>query len=311
MKTKQIEKILDRISSRQMDAVLTIQNHMLKAISDFMFEKGIVQIMPVIVSPITDPLRHSVFDAQIEYYGQKLKLTKSMLMHKQISLIPKERKASYIVSPNIRLEKEEYNHTGRHLIEFSQVDFEFKDKKKEDVMRFMEELLIYVIKRVKKESKPELAYLGSKIEVPKTPFKVFQSKELRKLYGKDFEIAMSKKMKEPFWIIDHEREFYDKEDPEKPKTFLNYDLVYPYGFGEALSGGEREFEYERIIKRMKESKVDPTPYKYYLELAKRKVLPRTAGAGFGVERLLRYICGVKHIRDVALFAKVPGEEIVF
>jgi len=311
MKTKQIEKTLDRISSKRMDSVLTIQSHMLKAISDFMFEKGIVQIMPVIVSPITDPLRHSVFDAQIEYYGQKLKLTKSMLMHKQISLIPKDRKSIYIISPNIRLEKKECNHTGRHLIEFSQVDFEFKEKKKEEVIQFMEELLVYVITKVKQECKHELDYIGSKIEVPKSPFKVFQSKQLKKLYRDDFEKIMSEKMKEPFWILDYEREFYDREDPQKPKTFLNYDLFYPYGFDEALSGGEREFKYGRIIKRMKESKVDPKPYKYYLELARRDLLPRTAGAGFGVERLLRYICGVKHIRDVALFAKVPGEKIVF
>lgn len=306
-----MKTIIEKMASDRMDAILQIQSCMLKAITDFMHMKEVIQLMPVIVSPITDPLCHSVFDARIKYYGQDLQLTKSMLLHKQISLISKKRKAIYIISPNIRLEKKECNHTGRHLIEFSQVDFEFKDKKKEDVMRFMEELLVYVVRKMKEECKRELDYLGSKIEIPKTPFRLFQSKKLRMIYGEDFEKILSEEMKQPFWILDYEREFYDREDPERPKTFLNYDLVYPYSFGEALSGGEREFKYERIVKRMKECGIDPKPYKHYLELAKRKLLPRTAGAGFGVERLLRYICGLKHIREAVLFPKVPGEKIIF
>ena len=294
-----------------MDAILKIQASMLKAITDFMYMKKVTQLMPVIVSPVTDPLCHSVFDARIKYYDQDLQLTKSMLLHKQISLMSEGRDAIYCISPNIRLEKKEYNHTGKHLIEFSQVDFELKGKKKEDIIEFMEELLVYVIKIVKEECKEELDYLGSKIRIPKKPFKVFGSKEMKKLYRDDFEKILSEKMKEPFWIIDYKREFYDREDPENPGIFLNYDLVYPYGFGEALSGGEREFEYERIVKRMEESGVDVRQYKHYLELAKRKLLPRTAGAGFGIERLLRYICDVKHIEEVTLFPKVPGEKIIF
>ena len=52
-----------------------------------------------------------------------------------------------------------------------------------------------------------------------------------------------KKEKYPFWVICHKREFYDKEDPERPGHYLNYDLIWPEGFGEALSG-----EYLKIAK---------------------------------------------------------------
>ncbi len=306
-----MEQIIQKIKSSKMDAILKVQAEMLKAITDFMYLKKVTQLMPVIISPVTDPLCHDVFDAKIKYYDQDLQLTKSMLLHKQISLMSEGRDKIYCISPNIRLEKKSYNHTGKHLIEFSQVDFEFKERRKEDVMQFMEELIVYVIEKVKEECGEELSYLSSQVKVPKTPFEVFSSKDLKREHGDDFETILSKKMKEPFWIIDYKREFYDREDPVKPGTFLNYDLVYPYGFGEALSGGEREFEYERIAKRMEESGVDTKQYEHYLELAKRKILPRTAGAGFGVERLLRYICGVKHIGEVTLFPKVPGEKIIF
>jgi len=306
-----MKRTIQKIKSKQMDAILRIQTSMLKAIHDFMSKKEVIQLMPVILSPITDPLCHSVFDAEIKYYKQKFQLTKSMIIHKQVSLISEDRKGIYIISPNIRLEKRSYKETGRHLIEFSQVDFEFKDAKKEDIIRFMEELTAYVLTKVKKECKKDLKKLQRELKIPKTPFKVHYKKELIEKYGKDFEEIMSKKSKVPFWVLDHDREFYDKEDMEKPESYLNYDLVWPEGYGEALSGGEREHEYEQIVRRMKRRKMKLSAYKQYLELAKKRMLPRTAGAGFGVERMLRYICGKKQIRDVTLFAKMPGTKIAF
>ena len=56
-------------------------------------------------------------------------------------------------------------------------------------------------------------------------------------------------MSDPFWIIDipvNEREFYDREDPDNEGYLMDMDLIYPEGFGEAISGGEREFEIENI-----------------------------------------------------------------
>ncbi len=295
----------------KLEKILRIQTTMLRAIHDYFWKKGLIQIMPVIISPITDPLCHKVFNAEIKYYGQKLTLTKSMLLHKQLALLVPGVKAIYTISPNIRLEIGKCKKTGRHLIEFSQVDFEFKNAKKEDIMKFVEELLIYVFSKVKKDCAKELKDLGRKLKIPRRPFKKFYSYEVEKIYGKDFEQKLSKKMKEPFWILSFRREFYDREDHDKPGIFHNYDLVYPQGYGEALSGGEREWDYKRILKRMKETKVDPKRYKEYLKFAKLGLLPKSAGAGFGVERMLRYICGAKHIKEVCLFPKVPGEKIIF
>lgn len=297
---------IEKIQSQEMDHILKIQTIMLKAIHDFMHSKEMIQLTPVIISPITDPLCHSVFDAKIKYYEQELHLTKSMILHKQVSLISPARKGIYIVSPNVRLEKEDCQHSGRHLLEFSQVDFEFKDAKKEDIMKFMEELIPFVFKKVQEKCSEELKALGRELRIPEAPFKVYTTKELEKKHGKDFEKIVSERSTEPFWILDHNREFYDKEDPEKPGTYLNYDMVWPEGFGEALSGGEREHEYEQILKRMKRRKMSLESFKSYLDIAKTGVLPFTAGGGFGVERMLRFICGKEHIKDVSLFPKVPG-----
>jgi len=83
------------------------------------------------------------------------------------------------------------------------------------------------------------------------------------------------------------------------------DLILPDGFGEVISGGEREYQYDRVVKRLKESGDDPEKYKWYLEMLKSGI-PPSAGFGIGVERLTKWICGLKTIWEAVPFPKVPG-----
>jgi len=84
------------------------------------------------------------------------------------------------------------------------------------------------------------------------------------------------------------------------------DLLYPEGYGEALSGGEREYRYNHITQIILRKGQKLSQFKEYLTLAK-KGLPPSAGFGIGLERLTRYICGLKRIEEAALFPKIPGE----
>jgi len=56
--------------------------------------------------------------------------------------------------------------------------------------------------------------------------------------------------------------------------------------------------------------MDLAPYESYLAVAEKGLLKPTAGGGFGVERLIRFLTGKKHIREVTLFPRIPGEKIV-
>lgn len=131
-------------------------------------------------------------------------------------------------------------------------------------------------------------------------------------YGKDFETILSKSFTEPFWLIDipiWEREFYDRLSDDG-KTLVDMDLILPLGFGEALSGGEREWEYRRIVKRMEFKGSDPKELSWYMEIAEDGNLVPTAGCGFGVERLTRYLCSLDHVAKTRLFPKVPGQSCI-
>ncbi len=303
-----MEKAIQQVTKPEMKDILDVQSAVLKSIHDFMWKERVMQLMPVMLSPFTDPLAHPVHDSSLEYCGQRLQLTKSMILHKQLSLMRDDLKGIYIVSPNIRLELEGAGSSGRHLIEFSQVDIELKDADYKKFMRHLEDLYAHMFRFVREECRESLERLGRKVDVPAIPFRVYGSSELKEKYGEKWEREISLRESKPFWVMDHYREFYDREDPATGRH-VNYDLVYPEGFGEGLSGAERETDYDVILRKMKERGTDPGQYSAYLEIARKGMLMPTAGGGFGVERLVRYLTGKRQIREVCMFPRVPGERI--
>lgn len=294
-----------------MVTTLRIQSEMLYSIHNFFHQKGFLQLMPVILSPITDPLSHPVYEAQINYLGQQFQLTKSMIFHKQIAIATLNVAGIYIMSPNIRLEVSTLRDSGKHLTEFTQLDIEMKEGTAQDFMSLAEDLIIHIFSRVRKYCNEELEKIGYNLKIPQKPFKIYWSWDLREEFGEDFGSRVSFQEKDPFWITDFEREFYDKEDPERKGHYINYDLYYPEGFGEALSGGERDYEYETLRRKIKERNQDWKPYQAYLSLSKQGLLVPSAGGGLGIERLVRFLTKKRHIREVSLFPKVPGEKIKF
>ncbi|HJX04493.1 MAG TPA: asparagine synthetase A, partial [Thermoplasmata archaeon] len=257
------------------------------------------------------PLNHPHFDATIEYYGQKLHLTKSMIMHKQLALLNDGISGIYFMSPNVRLEDGKLRETGRHLFEFTQVDIEFRDASKKEFIKFVDGMIESVYRFVVKECSGHLKALDRKLTIPRLPLKVYESEELRQKHGPNFERITSERATDPFWILNFRREFYDREDKEMRGYYHNYDVFWPEGYGEALSGGEREFEHDEILRKMNERKYDLKAYQRYLDVSSKGLIPKTAGGGLGVERMVRYFTGQKHIRDVTLFPRVPGESIPF
>ena len=274
---------------------------------EFLRNKGFIEISPVMISSITDPLAHPIFDGKIEYYGKEYYLTRSMIFHKQIALL--SFKKIFCFSPNIRLEMAEKASTGRHLIEFTQLDLEIRNATRDEVMSLAEEMLVEILKRIKEKCEEELEFFGRKLRLPSIPFKRIKFAEAYEKYGEEYEEILSSREKCPFWIIDFpkwKREFYDREYEDKGGYLIDMDLIYPEGFGEGISGGEREYEYEKIVKRMKEKGEKMEEYSSYLAIALKGLHP-SAGFGIGMERLIRYICGIGDISRTTLFPKIPGK----
>jgi asparaginyl-tRNA synthetase len=293
-------------------AALKVQNVALDVIRNTFRKRGLIEIMPVILSTTTDPLGPDPGSSiigipSIEYQGQKLVVTQSMILQKQI-IVSSGIEQFFTVSPNVRLEHAKSRETGCHLFEFSQVDFEIARADMNKVFDLMQETVTRIIQRVREDCSEELAIWDREVKVPKK-FKVYSTEQLIERYGSDWGNLASEEAADPFWVLNHKREFYDAEDLEKPGSYRNYDLYYPDGFGEALSGGEREWIFDRILMRIERDGLRREDFEPYLEFARKGFVP-SAGAGLGVERLTRFLVGASHIGDVQVLRRVPGEKVV-
>jgi asparaginyl-tRNA synthetase len=306
-----ITRFHQRISGREQSAIAKITSCVLFELQNYARRAGFVQILPVMISPFTDPLNHAVYPAEIDYEGRRLKLTASMIFHKQIALNLSDVDKIFIVSPNIRLEKAAVKNSTNHLLEFSQFDLEIRDASMHDVMAFVDGMVRHVLKTVKQQCSVELSMLGRQLPDFDTPFDIHASADLQAQYGDDFETRISKESPAPCFVTNFKREFYDRETPGVRGQYNNFDLIYSEGFGEGLSGAEREFEHDQILYRMDELKMDRGPFEQYIECSARGHIPRTAGAGLGVQRLIKFICGRGAISDVCLFDRSITSDFLF
>jgi asparaginyl-tRNA synthetase len=308
---EELDRYFASLQQPDVEAIATIRGQVLKALQGYMLDAGFKQLMPILMSPITDPLNHAVYPAEIEYEQRRLRLTASMIFHKQLALTAKGHDKIFIVAPNIRLEKPDIKDSDNHLLEFSQFDFEVRDGNLHQVIALIDGLLKHVFIELKQHCAAELAQLGRVLPDYTEAFPIYSSDALRAEHGEQFEKIMSAKATTPFFVTNYKREFYDRETPGQRGHYNNYDLIYPEGYGEGLSGAEREYEYEQIVYRMQELAMDMSPYGNYLEAARRGILPASAGGGLGIERLLKFICGKRRIRDVSLFDRSVSTDFIF
>ena len=293
--------------TKQLVDILKVKDEIMHAGREYLRQQGFTEILPVILSPITDPLHHDTFDGTVSFYGSPYQLTKSMILHKQIALRTLPR--IYSISPNVRMEPAERASFGRYLAEFVQLDLEVRDASRDEIIGVGEGLLVHVLTAVSEDCAAELERLGRKLSIPEAPFPRITFQEAQEQFGKGFDDALSASLSTPAWVIDFPRavrEFYDREDPARTDVLLDMDLIYPGGYGEALSGGEREHTLPRILRRLEQDSIEKERFSQYLSFVEEG-LPASAGFGIGIERLTRFVCGLDNVEQSRLFAKVPGK----
>jgi asparaginyl-tRNA synthetase len=309
----EIPKPLDQLSESEIErkaCIGKLMTYTLNNLTSQFVDSGFQWLLPVALSQSTDPLWPDPGASiekriEVDIYGKTVRTTASMIIHKLIAASLAYPKL-FILSPNIRIEKAERAKTGKHIYEFTQLDFEARDASSKYVIRFVEKVICNLLTSMKRDMKDELTALCrcDTLKLPKTPFKVYDRQELEAKYGADWEEGIAKETSDPVWVTNIPREFYDFEDFKTGK-WDNYDLFLPQ-YGEVLSGAKREWEYEKILKKIERDDVDKNNYALVLKLAKQEKLKPTAGGGIGMERLVGWISGVKHIAETQPFPRVPG-----
>jgi asparaginyl-tRNA synthetase len=309
----EIPKPLDQLSESEIKkkaCIGKLMTYTLKNLTSQFVDSGFQWLLPVALSQSTDPLWPDPGASiekriEVDIYGKTVHTTASMIIHKLIAASLAYPKL-FILSPNIRIEKPERAKTGKHIYEFTQLDFEARGASSKEVITLVEKAICNLLTSIKRDMKDELTLLCrcDMFELPKTPFKIYDRLELEAKYGADWEEGIAKETSDPVWVTNIPREFYDFEDFTTGK-WDNYDLFLPQ-YGEVLSGAKREWEYEKILKKIERDDVDKSNYALVLKLAKQGKLKPTAGGGIGMERLVGWISGVKHIAETQPFPRVPG-----
>jgi asparaginyl-tRNA synthetase len=309
----EVPKPLEQLSEHDMERKLCIGTVMTSALTYLtrsFIENGFQWLLPVVFSPVTDPLwpdPEASLEQRIKVniYGVTVQTTSSMIVHKMVACSLAHPKL-FTLSPNVRVERRERASTGRHAYEFTQLDFEVRDATSNEIRLLVEDTICRLVESLKSHCRDALISLGryDSLRIPRRPFPVYDSQTLEAEFGEDWQAKLPYVHPDPVWVVNIPREFYDFEDADHGK-WDNYDLVLPR-YGEVLSGARREWEHGKMASKMKRDGVRRELYKVLLRLAHEGRLQPSAGAGIGIERLVSWLVQAKHIGDAQLFPKIPG-----
>jgi asparaginyl-tRNA synthetase len=306
-------------------AILRIRNEVIKAIRHFFDERDFILIDAPIFTPSACEGTTNLFE--VNYFEKKAFLTQSGQLYMEAAAMAF--KKVYCFGPTFRAEKSK---TRRHLTEFWMVEPEVAFAQLEEVIKLAEELVVYIIHQVLSKREKELEILGreknslKQITLPfprlsyEEAIKIIQTaydqekdeeakKDLAIKWGEDFggrqQTVLAEYFNQP--VIVHRypaqcKAFYMKPDPENEKLVLCFDLYAPEGYGEIIGGSERISQWALLREKLKEHGLPAEHFNWYLELRQYGSVPH-AGFGLGIERLVAWLCGVKHIRETIPFPR--------
>ena len=131
-------------------------------------------------------------------------------------------------------------------------------------------------------------------------------------YGNDFggsdETVITRLFDSPIMVYDWPhavKAFYLKRNPENPEFARGVDVLAPEGYGEIVGGGERETNLELLKEKIIEHELPMSAFEWYLDLRRFGSVPHS-GFGLGLERMVTWVCGLKHVRESIPFPRMYG-----
>ena len=266
-------------------------------------------------------------DYSKDFYGKKVGLTVTGQL--EAETFATAFKKTYTFGPTFRAEN---SNTKTHASEFWMIEPEIAFCDLDGLMDIEEDMLKFIVKYVLRNAKDEMEFFDKFVEkglldklnkLVNSKFTRVTHEEVITIlknskkkfefvpeYGEDIAKEHEKFITEyfdgPVFITDWPRDikaFYMKLNPDN-KTVAAVDLEVP-GAGELIGGSQREEDYDKLVKRMKELNIKEEGLSWYLNLRKYGTCVHS-GFGMGFERLLIYLTGVENIRDVIAYPRTPG-----
>jgi asparaginyl-tRNA synthetase len=262
-----------------------------------------------------------------DFFGKETNLTVSGQLEGELGALSLG--DIYTFGPTFRAEN---SNTPRHLAEFWMIEPEMAFYDLTDNMDLAEDFVKYLIRYALDNCIDDLDFLNNMIDknlLDRLKF-VVDNEFVRITYteavsilissGKKWEYQVGwgrdlqaeherylveEHFKRPVILTDYPKEikaFYMKQNDDG-KTVRAMDVLFP-GIGEIIGGSQREEQYDRLLSRIKELKLQVRDFWWYLDTRKFGSAPHS-GFGLGFERLMLFVTGMSNIRDVIPFPRTP------
>lgn len=297
------------VRSKYISSILKIRSEVFKAIHDFCRSKGYIEVQSPIFTTAACEGGATLFE--VKYFDKELYLSQSWQLYAEAVIQALEK--IYTITPAFRAEK---SRTRRHLSEYWTAEVEAAWVDHEGIMEFEEDLILYVVKHVLKHCEKEFKELGrdtSDLKTLKKPFLKISYRDAIKKLGKKWGDEMTDKDErklvkllggKPIFLTLFPRDmkaFYMRPYQKDPKVVLAADLLVP-GVGEIIGGSERVYDIKELLESIKIFKLRKEDYEWYIDLRRYGTVPHS-GFGLGIERLVMWITGAKHIMDTIPFPR--------
>ena len=311
------------LRSSKQHAIMQIRNAIIYASYEFFDQNGFIKFDSPILSGNAAENTTELFET--DYFGDPAFLSQSGQLYLEAGAMAFG--PVFDFGPVFRAEKSK---TRRHLTEFWMMDAEYPFVTHDESLDLQEAYVKALIQGVLDRAPHALETLERDVELLKKyvsePFKRISYDEAIDLlqahetdedtdyehleHGDDFgsphETWISNHFGVPTFVINYPADikaFYMKPVPGNESRVLCADLLAPEGYGEIIGGSQREVDYDKLYAKIKENGLNPDDYAFYLDLRKYGSVPH-AGFGLGLERMVTFVSGTKHIREAIPFPRL-------
>lgn len=309
-------RFLDLRSNRN-HLIFKIQTLIEHAMREFWTNNGFIEIHSPKLMGVPSESRAELFST--DYFGQPAYLAQSPQLYKQYAISAGFDKV-FEIGPVFRADP---SATVRHTAEFTSVDVEFAwVNSHEDVMKFEEEWLAYVLGRVAGTYGDEIREtFGVEVVVPTVPFpriRIADAYEIVRELGHEIErhgdldaqaeVKLGEYIKEKFnheflFVTDYPanvRPFYHMRDGDVTRSF---DLLWK-GM-EITTGAQREHRYDVLARQATEKGISLEHIEFYTECFKFGCPPH-GGFGLGLSRVVMNLLNLPNIREATFISRTKN-----
>lgn len=304
-------------------AIMRFKSNFIFSLHEYLIEKKFVYIDAPILTKLLLYEDSSAFLLNYNQEDKKESIFLSQCCTFQLEAAVHAFEKVYNITPSFRAE---HSKSNRHLREYRHLKVELAWVDLDDLIHEAEELFYTTAVRAIQRSKAELKilWITPNIEELKPPFPSITYDDAINLLHKKWKPFLRGKSigtKDSEIITEHfgnklvrisgipcSAEGFPFKRSETNKNITKaIDLISPFGFSELLGIAEKITDKQELLERMseknKDSKEKLNDYGWYIGLRDFWMVPHW-WIGMGIERVVRYLLRIPHIRDTVSFPRL-------